>query len=100
MASSGLRLGAALSLRLRDFLDDPWDEELQSYAIEVREDNSKTREPYITLISWETTEYLRDYLKARMVFADICVFSERDRRDTRDNNKPAGGHDLRDKPHN
>jgi|GEM_PF-2504401 len=70
MASSGLRLGAALSLRLRDFLDDPWNEELQSYAIEVREENSKTREPYITFISWEAAEYLRDYLKARKVFGD------------------------------
>ena len=70
MASSGLRLGAALSLRLRDFLDDLWNEELQSYAVEVKEENSKTREPYITFISWEAAEYLRDYLKARKVFGD------------------------------
>jgi len=65
LASSGLRIGACFSLRLGDFKDDLWDDRLSCYAIEVREEARNEGEPYITFTTWETGEYLRDYLKMR-----------------------------------
>jgi integrase len=65
MASSGLRIRAALNLRLESFKDNIWDESLPCYAIEIPESLSKEGEPYITFCSWEAASYIREYLKLR-----------------------------------
>jgi len=65
MASSGLRVSAALSLRLHHFKDNLYDESLPCYAIEIPETLSKEGEPYITFCSWEAASYIREYLKSR-----------------------------------
>ena len=65
MASSGLRVRAALNLRLENFKDNLWDESLPCYAIEISEELSKEGEPYITFCSWEAASYIRDYLRMR-----------------------------------
>ena len=65
MASSGLRIGAAVSLKLENIKDNLWDLNLPCYQVEVPEEYSKEGEPYVTFISWEAAEYLRDWLKFR-----------------------------------
>jgi len=65
MASSGLRVRAALNLQLQNFRDNIWDESLPCYAVEIPEALSKEEEPYITFCSWETASYIRDILKFR-----------------------------------
>jgi integrase len=65
MASSGLRLRAALSLQLANFRDNIFDESLPCYAIEIPEALSKEGEPYITFCSWEAASYIRDLIKIR-----------------------------------
>jgi len=65
MASSGLRVRAALNLQLANFRDNIWDESLPCYAIEIPEGLSKEGEPYITFCSYEAASYIRDLLKLR-----------------------------------
>ena len=65
LASSGLRVSAAASLRLRNLRDNIWDESLPCYAIEIQEEISKEGEPYITFMSWECAEYIRELLRKR-----------------------------------
>jgi len=65
LASSGLRISAALGLRLHHLRDNLWDESLPCYAIEIPEALSKEGEPYITFCSWEAASYLREYLRSR-----------------------------------
>jgi integrase len=65
MASSGLRLSAALNLQLKHFRDDIWDVEKPCYAIEIPETLSKEGIPYITFISSEAAESIRDLLLDR-----------------------------------
>jgi len=65
MASSGLRVRAALNLRLESFKDNLWDESLPCYAIEIGEELSKEGEPYITFCSWEAASYIRELLRMR-----------------------------------
>ena len=65
LASSGLRVSAAASLRLRNLRDNIWDEGLPCYAIEIQEEISKEGEPYITFMSWECAEYIRELLRKR-----------------------------------
>lgn len=65
LASSGLRVGAASSLRLRNLRDNIWDESLPCYAIEIQEEISKEGEPYITFMTWECAEYIRTLLRQR-----------------------------------
>jgi len=65
LATSGIRINAALHLRLMNFVDDLYDTALPCYAIEVPEEISKEREAYITFITWEAAEYLRDWLEYR-----------------------------------
>lgn len=65
LASSGLRVSAAASLRLRNIRDNIWDESLPCYAIEIQEEISKEGEPYITFMSWECAEYIRELLRER-----------------------------------
>ena len=65
MASSGLRVSAALKLQLKHFRDDVWNSELPFYALEVPEKLSKDGEPYLTFITSEAAEYVRDLLLDR-----------------------------------
>jgi len=65
LASSGLRVSAAASLKLRNFRDNIWDESLPCYAIEIQEEISKEGEPYVTFCSWECAEYIRELLRKR-----------------------------------
>jgi len=65
MASSGLRLGAALNLTFGNFRDNIFDESLPCYTIEIPEQLSKEGEPYITFVSWEAASYIRDLIKLR-----------------------------------
>ena len=65
LASSGLRIGAALKLQLKHFRDDLWNVELPCYAVEIPGSLNKEGEPYITFVSAEAAEYLRDYLERR-----------------------------------
>ena len=65
LATSGLRVRAAVNLRLKHFKDDLWDRSLSCYAIEVPEELSKERTPYITFCTWEAAEYIRSYLEVR-----------------------------------
>jgi len=65
MASSGLRLSSAVNLKLENVKDDLWDTSPSCYMIEIPESISKEGEPYITFMTWEAAEYLRDYLKLR-----------------------------------
>jgi len=71
MTSSGLKIRIALNLRLENFKDDIWDESLSCYTIEITEELSKEGEPYITLCSWESASYIRDYLKMREARGEI-----------------------------
>jgi integrase len=65
MASSGLRVSAALNLKIENFKDNLWDESLPCYAIEIPESLSKEGEPYITFCSWEAALYIREFIKFR-----------------------------------
>ena len=65
LASSGLRVSAAASLKLRNLRDNIWSESLPCYAIEIQEEISKEVEPYITFMSWECAEYIREILRKR-----------------------------------
>ena len=65
MAPSGLRIGAPVNLKLENIKDNLWDLNLPCYQVEVSEEYSKEGEPYVTFISWEAAEYLRDWLKFR-----------------------------------
>ena len=65
MASSGLRVSAALGLTLSCLKDNIFDDSLPCYMIEVPEELSKEGQPYITFCSWEAAEYIREYLRER-----------------------------------
>ena len=65
LASSGLRVSAAASLKLKNIRDSIWDNSLSCYAIEIQEEISKEGEPYITFMSWECAEYIRELLRKR-----------------------------------
>jgi len=65
MASSSLRVRAALNLQLANFRDSIWDESLPCYAVEISEELSKEGEPYMTFCSWEAASYIRDLIKLR-----------------------------------
>ena len=65
MASGGFRLHAALNLQFKHFRDKLWDPTLPCYAVEIPESLSKEDEPYITFISAEAAEYIRQLLKER-----------------------------------
>jgi integrase/uncharacterized coiled-coil protein SlyX len=65
MASSGLRLSAALRLQLKHFKDDIWNPSLPCYAVEIPEALSKEGLPYITFISAEAARSVREYLEDR-----------------------------------
>lgn len=65
LASSGLRVNAALNLKLENIKDDLYDEGLSCYCIEVPEELSKEREAYITFITWEAADYIRQWLAER-----------------------------------
>ena len=47
MATSGIRIGAAVRLQLKHIKDDIWDSSLPCYMIEVPQELSKEKEPYI-----------------------------------------------------
>jgi len=65
MASGGFRLHAALNLQFKHFIDKIWDPTLPCYAVEIPESLSKEDEPYVTFISAEAAEYVRELLKER-----------------------------------
>ena len=71
LATSGIRINAALHLRLMNFVDDLYDTALPCYALEVPEEISKEREAYITFITWEAAEYLRDWLNYRRTQGEL-----------------------------
>jgi len=65
MATSGIRIGAAVRLQLKHIKDDIWDSSLPCYMIEVPQELSKEKEPYVSFVTWEAGEYLRDWLNLR-----------------------------------
>jgi len=73
MATSGIRIGAAVRLQLKHIKDDIWDTSLPCYMIEVPQELSKEKEPYITFITWEAGEYLRDWLNLRKNQGEILT---------------------------
>jgi hypothetical protein len=65
IASGGFRLNAALKLQLKHFKDNVLERALPCYGLEIPEEMSKEREPYVTFISAEAAEYIRTYLITR-----------------------------------
>ncbi|MCD6089522.1 hypothetical protein J7K07_07405 [Candidatus Bathyarchaeota archaeon] len=64
-ASGGFCLRAVLNLKFKHFRDKLWDPTLPCYAVGIPESLSKEDEPYITFISAEAAEYIRQLLKER-----------------------------------
>jgi integrase len=92
MASGGLRLNACLNIQLRHFRDKIWDPTLPCYAVEIPETLSKEGEPYLTFISGEAAEYIRNLLLERQkagenIAGETYVFTAKNRE-----NKPLSDH--------
>lgn len=64
MASGGFRLSTILNLKLKHVKDDI-EADLPCYIIEVPEELTKEDEPYVTFISREARDYIKDYLMLR-----------------------------------
>ncbi len=65
LASGGFRLSTALKLKVKNIKDNMDDVNLPCYMIEVPEELTKENEPYITFISAEAMQYIRDCLLMR-----------------------------------
>jgi integrase len=92
MASGGLRLNACLNLQLKHFRDKIWDPTLPCYAVEIPETLSKEGEPYLTFISSEVAEYIRNLLLERQkagekITGETYVFTAKNKE-----NKPLSDH--------
>jgi len=64
IASGGFRLSTALKLKLKHIKDDI-ETNLPCYMVEVPEELTKEDEPYVTFISSEARDYIKDYLMLR-----------------------------------
>jgi len=63
LASGGFRLSTAINLKLKHL--ESIDEDKDCYMVEVPEEITKEKEPYITFISKEARDYIRDLLLLR-----------------------------------
>lgn len=68
LASSGMRIGEALKLKLEDIILDK-----DPVKIEIRGEYTKTGDPRITFISSETKEVLEEWLKIREAYIKTAI---------------------------